>query len=51
MRETRSSGSVEGAMGNHDSYSDSSRIRLINIFKMPARAAISAPTHSPCHRD
>src|SRR5271156_2353824 len=23
MRETRSSGSVEGAMGNHDSYSDS----------------------------
>src|SRR6267143_1831532 len=22
MRETRSSGSVEGAMGNHDSYSD-----------------------------
>jgi len=23
MRETRSSGSVEGVMGNHDSYSDS----------------------------
>jgi len=22
MRETRSSGSVEGVMGNHDSYSD-----------------------------
>jgi hypothetical protein len=23
MRESRSSGSVEGVMGNHDSYSDS----------------------------
>ena len=25
MRENRSSGSVEGVMGNHDSYSDSAR--------------------------
>jgi hypothetical protein len=27
MRETRSSGSVEGVMGNHDSYSDSNQGR------------------------
>jgi hypothetical protein len=26
MRECRLSGSVEGVMGNHDSYSDSSKI-------------------------
>jgi hypothetical protein len=28
MRETRLSGSVEGVMGNHDSYSDFSQHRL-----------------------
>jgi len=28
MREIRKSGSVEGVMGNHDSYSDSNRERL-----------------------
>ncbi len=27
MREIRSSGSVEGVMGNHDSYSDSAHFK------------------------
>jgi hypothetical protein len=33
MRETRSSGSVEGVMGNHDSYSDST----LNVARRNAR--------------
>ena len=31
MRQYRSSGSVEGVMGNHDSYSDSIRLRSDGI--------------------
>ena len=32
MRETRSSGSVEGVMGNHDSYSDLKDFVLLTEF-------------------
>ena len=33
MREIRSSGSVEGVMGNHNSYSDS--LRFIRLLSRP----------------
>jgi hypothetical protein len=34
MRESRSSGSVEGVMGNHDSYSDS--VQFVSGFHAAA---------------
>jgi hypothetical protein len=37
MREIRSSGSVEGVLGNHDSYSDSRRQR--GQIRQPVRKA------------
>ena len=38
MRESRSSGSVEGVMGNHDSYSDS-RAFYCALFPASSRIA------------
>jgi hypothetical protein len=35
MRENRSSGSVEGVMGNHDSYSDSLRMTVNSFLSGP----------------
>jgi hypothetical protein len=49
MRESRSSGSVEGVMGNHDSYSDSVSVSLLTSRGDPrerggaVKAARSAP--------
>jgi hypothetical protein len=40
MREIRSSGSVEGVMGNHDSYSDQ---------QPPFPISTLAPAARPCH--
>jgi hypothetical protein len=38
MRETRSSGSVEGVVGNHDSYSDYKyvQIYLPQLYSLPS---------------
>jgi len=36
MRESRLSGSVEGVMGNHDSYSDSSVEHRLKMTMQPA---------------
>jgi len=43
MRETRSSGSVEGVMSNRDPYSDFSDHQLVRIF-------IGSPKLSPAIR-
>jgi len=42
MRQSRLSGSVEGVMGNHDSYSDLNGLRLANFT--------DAPLHADGHR-
>ena len=39
MREIRLSGSVEGVMGNHDSYSDICEQRAYHGFGFPPRPA------------
>src|SRR2546422_10273439 len=56
MRESRSSGSVEGVMGNHDSYSDSSvnsdsgtQLRL-DVSKRAARSCPGASWTPSCDR-
>jgi hypothetical protein len=44
MRQSRSSGSVEGVMGNHDSYSDeglAGEVRRLSPVLCPARGARS----------
>ncbi len=35
MREIRSSGSVEGVMGNHDSYSDYMSLSAVRLMAAP----------------
>jgi len=53
MRKIRSSGSVEGVMGNHDSYSDSACtaivVRRTAAGKVLARR-LAAPTSDVCPR-
>ena len=39
MRETRSSGSVEGVMGNHDPYSDRHLLTVSATNRMSTRSA------------
>ena len=40
MRQSRLSGSVEGVMGNHDSYSDFGRERVHSLWKTQLAADI-----------
>ena len=46
MRESRSSGSVEGVMGNLDLYSDSVRITPTD-FRAPSGRSTVCETHLP----
>jgi hypothetical protein len=49
MRESRSSGSVEGVMGNHDSYSDSF-CRVPHSGRRPEAAAARGAERQGCRR-
>jgi hypothetical protein len=42
MRESRLSGSVEGVMGNHDSYSD---LHYFDVFQLSCGIATRARVH------